>query len=164
MTDTYTLQMLDASRAAVPVGTAELAAAVDACLTCVQACTTCADSDLIEPDVATLRACVAINLVCADICDATARVLSRPGQWDLITVRDQLVGVCPVMHGVCRRVRSARRAPPPLRDLRRGVSCLLAGLHGPARRRCLSGSRNPRGGVNARSRSTDGPSLHDGSP
>jgi hypothetical protein len=60
-------------------------------LTCVQACTACADSDLIEPDVATLRACIAINVVCADICDATARVLSRPGQWDLLTARDQLV-------------------------------------------------------------------------
>lgn len=91
MTDTYALQMLDASRAAVPVGAAELAAAIDSCLTCVQACTACADSDVIEPDVATLRACVAINLVCADICDATARVLSRPGQGDLLTVRDLLV-------------------------------------------------------------------------
>ena len=91
MTDTYSLQMLDAFLAAVPVGAGELAAAIDACLTCVQACTACADSDLIEPDVATLRACVAINVVRADICDATARVLSRPGQWDLLTVRDQLV-------------------------------------------------------------------------
>ena len=88
---TETLQMLHASPADVPVGAAELATAIDACLTCVQACTACADSDLIEPDVATLRACVAINLVCADICDATARVLSRPGQWDLLTARDQLV-------------------------------------------------------------------------
>jgi hypothetical protein len=91
MTDTYTLQMLHASRAPVPVGAAELAAAIDSCLTCVHACTACADSDLIEPDVDTLRACIAINLVCADICDATARVLSRPGQWELLTVRDLLV-------------------------------------------------------------------------
>jgi hypothetical protein len=88
---TETLQMLHASPADVPVEAAELATAIDACLTCVQACTACADSDLIEPDVAALRACVAINLVCADICDVTARVLSRPGQCDLITVRDQLV-------------------------------------------------------------------------
>jgi hypothetical protein len=65
--------MLDAYPAAVAVGAAELAAAIDACLTCVQACTACADSDLIEPDIATLR------------------VLSRPGQWDLLTVRDLLV-------------------------------------------------------------------------
>jgi hypothetical protein len=82
--------MLDASPVRVPVGTAELAAAIDACLTCVQACTACADSDLVEEDIATLRACVALDLVCADICDATARVLSRPGQWDLVTVRDLL--------------------------------------------------------------------------
>ena len=88
---TETLQMLDASPADVPVGAAELAAAIDACLTCVQACTACADSDLIEEDVLTLRACIALNLVCADICDATARVLSRPGQWHLLTVRDLLV-------------------------------------------------------------------------
>jgi hypothetical protein len=91
MTDTYTLQMLDAFPAAVPAGAAKLAAAIDECLACVQACTACADSDLIEPDVGTLRACVAINLVCADVCDATARVLSRPGQGDLLTIRDLLV-------------------------------------------------------------------------
>ena len=29
--------------------------------------------------------------VCADICDATARVLSRPGQRDHLTIRDLLV-------------------------------------------------------------------------
>ena len=65
--------MLHASPADVPVGAAELASAIDACLTCVQACTACADSDLIEPNVATLRACVAINLVCAEVCRACLR-------------------------------------------------------------------------------------------
>jgi len=89
--NTETLQMLEAYPAAVSVGAAELAAAIDACLSCVQACTACADSDLIEPDIATLRACIARDLVCADICDVTARVLSRPGQWDVLTVRDLLV-------------------------------------------------------------------------
>lgn len=88
---TETLEILCASPAGTPVGAAELAAAIDACLTCVHGCTACADSDLIEPDLDTLRACVAINLICADICDATARVLARPGQWDLLTVRDLLV-------------------------------------------------------------------------
>ena len=90
---TETLQMLNASPADVPVETAELATAIDACLTCLQACTACADSDLIEEDVVTLRACIALDLVCADVCDATARILSRPGQWDLLTVRD-LLGAC----------------------------------------------------------------------
>ena len=73
MTDSHTLQMLDAFPADVPVGAAELATAIAACLTCVQACTACADSDLIDPNVATLRACVAINLVCAEVCRACLR-------------------------------------------------------------------------------------------
>ena len=114
--------MLDASPTAVPVAVAELAAAIDACLTCVQACTACADSDLIEEDVVTLRACVALNLVCADICDATARVLSRPGQWDRPHRPRSARRLCAFVHHVCRGVRSARQAPSPLRDLRRGVS------------------------------------------
>ena len=76
---TESIGMLHASTAEVAVRAEELAAAIDTCLTCVRACTACADSDLIEEDVVTLRACVALNLACADICDATARVLSRPG-------------------------------------------------------------------------------------
>ena len=48
---TETLQMLLASPADAPVRAADLATAIDACLTCVQACTACADSDLIEEDV-----------------------------------------------------------------------------------------------------------------
>ena len=87
---TRTREMLNASPAPLPVGADELAAAIDACLTCVQACTACADSDLVEDDVATLRTCIALNQVCADICDATARVLSRPAQWHRATVRLQL--------------------------------------------------------------------------
>jgi hypothetical protein len=89
MTDT--LQVLDASPAHLPVDGAALARAIDTCLTCIQACTVCADSDLIEEDVATLRTCIALDLACADICDVTARLLSRPGQWDLLTIRDLLV-------------------------------------------------------------------------
>ena len=103
--NTQTLQMLDAHPAGVPVGAAELAAAIDACLTCVQACTACADSDLIEPDVATLRACIALNLMCAEICDTTARVLRDPRSGTSLTVRDLLATCAPVVHRVCRGVR-----------------------------------------------------------
>ena len=84
MTDTA--QMLDSSPATVPVGVAAVAAAVDACLECVQACTSCADADLLEADVEELRTCIALDQNCADVCDATARVLSRPGQWDAVVV------------------------------------------------------------------------------
>ena len=125
--NTQTLQMLDAHPAAVPVGAAELAAAIDACLTCVQACTACADSDLIEPDVATLRACIALNLMCADICDTTARVLSRPAQWDLLTVRDLLatcVRSCTACAEECDRHAEHHRHCAICAEVSR--ACLLA--------------------------------------
>ncbi|PZR52982.1 four-helix bundle copper-binding protein [Xylanimonas oleitrophica] len=54
-----------------------LAAAVDAAVACAQACTACADACLAEDMVADLRRCVRNDLDCADVCDTTARVLSR---------------------------------------------------------------------------------------
>ena len=88
MTDTE--QMLAASPQRVPLELGAVAAAIDACLNCVQTCTACADSDLIEEDVRAMRACIALCQTCADICDAAARVLSRPGQWDDLVVRPLL--------------------------------------------------------------------------
>jgi len=87
---TDTANMLDASPASVPLGVGALAAAIDACLNCVQACTSCADSDLLEDDVEEMRRCVALDQNCADVCDVGARVLSRLGQWDAVAVYHQL--------------------------------------------------------------------------
>lgn len=88
MTDTK--QILDAVPKRVPLGAGAVAAAIDACLNCVQSCTTCADSDLVEEDVRAMAACIALCHTCADICDTTARVLSRPSQWDHLVVRPLL--------------------------------------------------------------------------
>lgn len=93
MSMTNTREMLEAAPAPLLIGTRHLAAAIDACFTCVQACTECADSDLVEPDVANLRTCIALNHICADVCDTTARVLSQPSQSDLLTL-DRLVKAC----------------------------------------------------------------------
>jgi hypothetical protein len=90
---TATREMLDAAPAGVPLGVAEVAAAIDACLSCVQSCTSCADADLVEPDVAEMRACIALCLDCADICDLTGRVLSRPAQSDHVVVH-RLLQAC----------------------------------------------------------------------
>jgi hypothetical protein len=79
---TYTKDMLDATPKGVPLSTEVLAAAIDACLSCVQACTTCADEDLAEPDVDEMRRCIALCLNCADVCDVTARLLSRAAHWE----------------------------------------------------------------------------------
>jgi len=104
MTDTGNL--LSASPARLAVGAENLAAAIDACLTCLQACTVCADADLVEEDIATLRTCIALNHACADVCDTTARALSRPAQWDDPTVHLLLktcVRACTVCAEECAR-------------------------------------------------------------
>jgi hypothetical protein len=91
MTDTR--DMLDASPSGVPLGVEDVAAAIDACLNCLQACTSCADSDLAEADVEMMRACIALCLTCADVCDLVARTLSRPAQSDLLVVH-RLLEAC----------------------------------------------------------------------
>jgi hypothetical protein len=64
------------------VDTKALAACIDACVDCAQACTACADACLSEDMVAELTKCIRTNLDCADICDATGRVLSRHTGYD----------------------------------------------------------------------------------
>jgi hypothetical protein len=91
MTDTR--EMLDASPTGAPLGVAEVAAAIDACLDCVQACTSCADADLVEEGIDELRSCIALDQNCADVCDVTARVLSRTAHWDRFVVH-RLLQAC----------------------------------------------------------------------
>jgi hypothetical protein len=87
---TYTKDMLDAAPTGVALNTEDIAAAIDACLSCVQACTSCADADLAEQDVDELSTCIALCLDCADVCDLTARLLSRPAHWELYIVHRSL--------------------------------------------------------------------------
>ena len=54
-----------------------LARCIEECFACSQSCTACADACLGEPDVAELTACIRLNLDCADICEATGRIMSR---------------------------------------------------------------------------------------
>ena len=57
---------------------------VEECIACAQACTACADACLSEADEALpmLRKCIRTNSDCADICDTTARILSRHTGYD----------------------------------------------------------------------------------
>jgi len=67
-----------------------LAACVEACVACELACTACADACLGEAMVAELRRCIRLNLDCADLCAATARIVSRSFEPDLELLRTQL--------------------------------------------------------------------------
>lgn len=44
---------------------------------CIEACGTCASSCLNEADVKKMKACIATDLDCADICSAALQILSR---------------------------------------------------------------------------------------
>jgi uncharacterized membrane protein len=104
MTDTR--DMLDASPGSVPLGAEEVAAAIDACLNCLQSCVSCANSDLFEDDVEEMRRCVALDENCADICDVTARILSRPRESDDFVVHRLLqacVRVCTACAEECHK-------------------------------------------------------------
>jgi hypothetical protein len=50
---------------------------VEACVEAEVVCVACADACLTEEDIAGLRRCIRINLDCADVAGATARMLAR---------------------------------------------------------------------------------------
>jgi hypothetical protein len=65
---------------------------IEECLACAQTCTACADACLSEADdqLPMLRKCIRANLDCADICEVTARVLSRHTGYDANITREVL--------------------------------------------------------------------------
>ena len=65
-------------------------ALVTAAAECTVVCTACADACLQEENVAEMRTCIRNNVDCADVCAATARLISRPGKQDASTLRAQL--------------------------------------------------------------------------
>jgi hypothetical protein len=50
---------------------------IEECVACVVDCTSCADADLATDNVADLRHCMRVCLDCADVCEATGKVLTR---------------------------------------------------------------------------------------
>jgi hypothetical protein len=51
------------------------------------------DSCLVEVDIDEMRACIARCLMCADVCDLVARILSRSAQSDYLVVH-RLLEAC----------------------------------------------------------------------
>jgi hypothetical protein len=82
--------MLETLPTAYPLDVADVADAIEAAQVCSQSCISCVDADLFEEDVADMRVCIARCLECADLCEATVHVLSRPGGWDAFVVHHLL--------------------------------------------------------------------------
>jgi Domain of Unknown Function (DUF326) len=86
----YAKQLLDTYPRTFNVDAGVLAATIDALGDCAQACTACADDCLSEQDVQELVKCIRLNLDCADVCVATARVASRQTEYDANVTRPLL--------------------------------------------------------------------------
>jgi hypothetical protein len=103
---------------------------IEACFECAQSCVACADACLDEENVAELRACIRLNLACADLCEITGRLLSRrltPGD-DLVRRQIDLTSIacaqcaeecgrhakmhahCKICMEACRRCEATCRA------------------------------------------------------
>ena len=63
---------------------------IEACAECAQACTICADACLAETDVTMLVNCIRLDLDCADVCQVTATLVTRPSHRDAPALRAQL--------------------------------------------------------------------------
>lgn len=65
---------------------------IEECVSCAQACTACADACLSESDdqLPMLRKCIRSDEDCADMCNATARMLSRHTGYDANVTRTVL--------------------------------------------------------------------------
>jgi hypothetical protein len=85
-----TIPMLETYPQEINLDRRQLAAAIDSLIACSEACTACADACLSEPMIAELAKCIRTNLDCADICHATARVLSRHTGYDANISRTML--------------------------------------------------------------------------
>lgn len=85
-----TVALLDAHPGPIELDRDLLATCIAACVECAQACTSCADACLVEEMVADLRVCISTDLTCADLCETTARVLSRHTGYDSAVTRATL--------------------------------------------------------------------------
>lgn len=67
-----------------------LAALARSSAECAQVCTICADACLNEEQLEMLRRCIRLNLDCADVCDATSRLVARLGSPAASLLRAQI--------------------------------------------------------------------------
>lgn len=87
---TYSQQILGTHPHPMGVSAQALADCIDACFDCAATCTACADACLAEDMVAELRRCIRTDLDCADVCDATGRIMSRQTEPDHSLLQAQL--------------------------------------------------------------------------
>jgi hypothetical protein len=102
----YAREMLGIYSGTINVDADVLAAAIDAVSDCAQACVADIDADLDEHDLAEMVKCILLCLNCADVCTATAGVISRPGAYEADVTKPLLqacVAICKGCGDECER-------------------------------------------------------------
>jgi Domain of Unknown Function (DUF326) len=102
----YARQMLDTYLRTSGLDAGALAATIDALTDCAQACTADVDADLSEQNLAEMVKCIRLCLDCADVCTATAGVVTRQAEWDATVARPLLqscVAICKSCGDECER-------------------------------------------------------------
>jgi hypothetical protein len=103
---THASQMLQTHPRASQFDTEALTRTIEALADCAQACASCSDACLAEEHVKDLIRCIRLNLDCADICTATASMLSRmtDPQWSLLRRQVEVcVEACRMCAEECER-------------------------------------------------------------
>ena len=93
-------EMIRTNPSATAVDAGTLAECIEACFECAQACSACADACLGEKNVEDLRRCISLNLGCADVCEATGKILSRQTAFDTGMAR-AVLEACARACGLC---------------------------------------------------------------
>jgi hypothetical protein len=103
----YARQLIDTYHNNSRIDAGVLAAAIDALGDCVQACAADVDADLSETDdLAGMVKCIRLCLQCADVCEATLGVVSRPAEWDAAVAKplvQSCVAICKSCGDECER-------------------------------------------------------------
>jgi uncharacterized membrane protein len=102
----YAREMLGTYSGTINIDADVLAAATDAVSDCAQACAVDTDADLSEHNLAEMVKCIRLCLNCADVCTATAGVISRPAAYDADVAKPLLqacVAICQSCGDECER-------------------------------------------------------------
>jgi Domain of Unknown Function (DUF326) len=102
----YAREMLGTYSGTINVDADVLAAAIDAVSDCAQACAADTDADLSGHNLAEMVKCIRLCLNCADVCTATAGVISRPAAYDADVAKPLLqacVAICQSCGDECER-------------------------------------------------------------
>lgn len=70
-------QMLQTHPGSPSVDRTALLECIQTCFDCAQSCVSCADACLGEENVKMLARCIRLNQDCANVCEATGKILSR---------------------------------------------------------------------------------------